>query len=32
MELYVCERDIVKAHLAELGKVDCGKQWPPSAR
>jgi uncharacterized protein YdhG (YjbR/CyaY superfamily) len=25
MALYVCETDIVKAHLAQLGKVDCGK-------
>jgi hypothetical protein len=25
MSLYVCESDIVKAHLAELGKVSCGK-------
>jgi uncharacterized protein YdhG (YjbR/CyaY superfamily) len=25
MALYVCESDIVKAHLAELGKVSCGK-------
>lgn len=25
MSLYVCESDIVKAHLAKLGKVDCGK-------
>jgi len=25
MSLYVCEGDIVKAHLAELGKVSCGK-------
>ena len=23
--LYVCESDIVKAHLAQLGKVSCGK-------
>jgi uncharacterized protein YdhG (YjbR/CyaY superfamily) len=25
MALYVCEGDVVKAHLAELGKVSCGK-------
>lgn len=25
MSLYVCESDIVKARLAELGKVSCGK-------
>ena len=25
MSLYVCESDIVKAHLARLGKVSCGK-------
>jgi uncharacterized protein YdhG (YjbR/CyaY superfamily) len=25
MALYVCETDIVKAHLAQLGKVSCGK-------
>jgi uncharacterized protein YdhG (YjbR/CyaY superfamily) len=25
MCLYVCEGDIVKAHLAQLGKVSCGK-------
>jgi len=25
MALYVCEGDIVKAHLARLGKVSCGK-------
>ncbi len=25
MALYVCESDIVKAHLARLGKVSCGK-------
>ena len=25
MALYVCEGDIVKAHLAQLGKVSCGK-------
>ena len=25
MALYVCETDVVKAHLAELGKVNCGK-------
>jgi uncharacterized protein YdhG (YjbR/CyaY superfamily) len=25
MSLYVCESDIVKAHLAQLGKVSCGK-------
>jgi uncharacterized protein YdhG (YjbR/CyaY superfamily) len=25
MALYVCEGDIVKTHLAQLGKVDCGK-------
>ena len=25
LALYVCESDIVKAHLAELGKVSCGK-------
>jgi uncharacterized protein YdhG (YjbR/CyaY superfamily) len=25
MALYVCESDIVKAHLAQLGKVTCGK-------
>jgi uncharacterized protein YdhG (YjbR/CyaY superfamily) len=25
MALYVCESDIVKAHLAQLGKVSCGK-------
>ena len=25
MSLYVCEGDIVKAHLAKLGKVSCGK-------
>jgi uncharacterized protein YdhG (YjbR/CyaY superfamily) len=25
MALYVCESDIVKTHLAELGKVSCGK-------
>jgi len=25
MSLYVCESDLVKAHLAELGKVSCGK-------
>lgn len=25
MSLYVCEGDIVKAHLAQLGKVSCGK-------
>ena len=23
--LYVCESDIVKTHLAQLGKVSCGK-------
>lgn len=23
--LYVCEGDLVKTHLAKLGKVDCGK-------
>ena len=25
MSLYVCESDLVKAHLAQLGKVSCGK-------
>jgi uncharacterized protein YdhG (YjbR/CyaY superfamily) len=25
MALYVCESDIVKAHLEQLGKVSCGK-------
>ena len=25
MSLYVCESDIVKAHLPQLGKVSCGK-------
>jgi len=25
MALYVCESDIIKAHLAQLGKVSCGK-------
>jgi uncharacterized protein YdhG (YjbR/CyaY superfamily) len=25
MALYVCEGEIVKAHLAQLGKVSCGK-------
>jgi len=25
MALYVCESDIVKAHLPQLGKVSCGK-------
>jgi uncharacterized protein YdhG (YjbR/CyaY superfamily) len=25
MALYVCESEIVKAHLAQLGKVSCGK-------
>ena len=25
MALYVCEGDIVKAHLSQLGKVSCGK-------
>jgi uncharacterized protein YdhG (YjbR/CyaY superfamily) len=25
MALYVCEGDVVKAHLAQLGKVSCGK-------
>jgi len=25
MALYVCESDIVKTHLAQLGKVSCGK-------
>ena len=25
MALYVCESDIVQAHLAQLGKVSCGK-------
>ena len=25
MALYVCESDIVKEHLAQLGKVSCGK-------
>ena len=25
MSLYVCEGDIVKTHLAQLGKVSCGK-------
>lgn len=25
MALYVCEGDIVKTHLARLGKVNCGK-------
>ena len=25
MALYVCEGDIVKAHLPQLGKVSCGK-------
>jgi uncharacterized protein YdhG (YjbR/CyaY superfamily) len=25
MAFYVCEGDIVKAHLAQLGKVSCGK-------
>ncbi len=25
MSLYVCESDIVKAHLGQLGKVSCGK-------
>ena len=25
MALYVCENDIVKAHLSQLGKVSCGK-------
>jgi uncharacterized protein YdhG (YjbR/CyaY superfamily) len=25
MALYVCEGEIVKAHLAKLGKVSCGK-------
>jgi uncharacterized protein YdhG (YjbR/CyaY superfamily) len=25
MALYVCESDLVKAHLAQLGKVSCGK-------
>lgn len=25
MSLYVCEGDLVQAHLAQLGKVSCGK-------
>ena len=25
MALYVCESDIIKAHLSQLGKVSCGK-------
>jgi uncharacterized protein YdhG (YjbR/CyaY superfamily) len=25
MSFYVCEGDLVKAHLAQLGKVSCGK-------
>lgn len=25
MSLYVCESDLVKAHLTQLGKVSCGK-------
>jgi len=25
MSLYVCESDLVKSHLATLGKVNCGK-------
>lgn len=25
MALYVCESDVIKAHLAQLGKVSCGK-------
>ncbi len=25
LSLYVCEGDVVKAHLADLGKVNCGK-------
>jgi uncharacterized protein YdhG (YjbR/CyaY superfamily) len=25
MALYVCESDIIKTHLAQLGKVSCGK-------
>jgi uncharacterized protein YdhG (YjbR/CyaY superfamily) len=25
MALYVCENEVVKRHLAELGKVSCGK-------
>jgi uncharacterized protein YdhG (YjbR/CyaY superfamily) len=25
MALYVCESEVVKAHLAQLGKVNCGK-------
>ncbi len=25
LSLYVCESDLVKAHLAQLGKVSCGK-------
>jgi uncharacterized protein YdhG (YjbR/CyaY superfamily) len=25
MALYVCEGDVVKAHLSQLGKVSCGK-------
>ena len=25
MALYVCQSELVKAHLAELGKVNCGK-------
>ena len=25
MSLYVCESDLVKTHLAKLGKVSCGK-------
>ncbi|PYJ02923.1 MAG: hypothetical protein DME25_14425 [Verrucomicrobia bacterium] len=25
MALYICEGEIVKAHLAQLGKVSCGK-------
>jgi hypothetical protein len=25
MALYVCESNLVKEHLAELGKVSCGK-------
>ena len=25
MSLYVCESDLVQAHLAQLGKVSCGK-------
>jgi hypothetical protein len=25
MALYVCESDLVQGHLAQLGKVSCGK-------